>query len=340
MNTTHLLHSTLLATASLALACPLVASAQVATAVTSEPRTLASALQSALGANGLAITDVRLRNGDPLQIGTYSQFSSPPVTIADGIVLSTGSVVNLAPFGAANDPKYHSSAPPEWLTTAMGSGKTGEFSEYAETTGAIENYFDVEDVASVEIEFTLDHDSSVRFDFVFGSIEYPFWTGAYTDAFIVFLDDTLPTSQIAFDDAGHAIQVGQSFAELVTTADTNTAFSQPHGLIQSLTTTTAVLAAGTHTLWFEVGDINDQVIDSAVFIANLRAEGGTPGTGPTNPPDDCKEDLDRDGAVGGADLAVLLASWGSDTPFDLTHDDVIDGSDLAILLAAWGACPQ
>jgi len=85
--------------------------------------------------------------------------------------------------------------------------------------------------------------------------------------------------------------------------------------------------------------VNDQILDSAVFIGNLRAEPGTPGTTPTNPGDNCKPDFDHDGVVGGSDLALLLASWGQDIVADLTHDDVIDGSDLAIMLAGWGACP-
>lgn len=47
-------------------------------------------------------------------------------------------------------------------------------------------------------------------------------------------------------------------------------------------------------------------------------------------------DLDGDGAVGGADLAALLAAWGSPGATDLTGDGTTDGSDLAVLLAAWG----
>ncbi|MFO0829310.1 MAG: peptidoglycan DD-metalloendopeptidase family protein [Phycisphaerales bacterium] len=47
-------------------------------------------------------------------------------------------------------------------------------------------------------------------------------------------------------------------------------------------------------------------------------------------------DLDGDGAVGGADLAILLGAWGTNSPtLDLTGDFVIDGADLAVLLGAW-----
>ena len=49
-------------------------------------------------------------------------------------------------------------------------------------------------------------------------------------------------------------------------------------------------------------------------------------------------DLDLDGCVTGADLAVLLGLWGlSDPPVgDLNGDGIIDGMDLATLLANWG----
>jgi hypothetical protein len=80
------------------------------------------------------------------------------------------------------------------------------------------------------------------------------------------------------------VQVGSSFAGLETTGDRNSAFSNPHGLIHHLTTTSAVLDAGHHFLIFEVGDVNDHILDSAVFIANLRAEAGPPGTHETEDP--------------------------------------------------------
>ena len=48
-------------------------------------------------------------------------------------------------------------------------------------------------------------------------------------------------------------------------------------------------------------------------------------------------DFNGDGIVGGADLAALLANWGSsDSQTDLDGDGDVGGSDLAILLACWG----
>ncbi|MFM7133157.1 MAG: hypothetical protein ACKO0W_02445 [Planctomycetota bacterium] len=47
-------------------------------------------------------------------------------------------------------------------------------------------------------------------------------------------------------------------------------------------------------------------------------------------------DLDGNGVVNGADLAILLGSWGTAGPGDLNGDGVVNGADLAILLGNWG----
>ena len=48
-------------------------------------------------------------------------------------------------------------------------------------------------------------------------------------------------------------------------------------------------------------------------------------------------DLNGDGIVNGADLALILASWGAcpGCPADLNGDGVVDGGDLAFILANW-----
>jgi hypothetical protein len=52
----------------------------------------------------------------------------------------------------------------------------------------------------------------------------------------------------------------------------------------------------------------------------------------------CGIDLNGDGAVGGADLSLLLAAWGTDdAAADLDQNGVVGGADLTILLGAWGS---
>lgn len=309
--------------------------------VTTTPTTDTSALGDALGASGgLTIDNVEILNGLPGQFGAYTNFVLPPVTIHSGIVLSSGHVGDLGPIPGATEPDYDPASPPPQVNSQMypfdEAGGTPEFDAYGFTAGGIENFFGSYDVAALRVDFTLDEDSPVKFDFIFGSVEFPYWTSQFTDAFLVFLDGTAPENQITFDSQGNAVQVGSSFAGLETTADQNSAFSNPHGLVHHLTTTTETLSKGKHFLIFEVGDVNDHILDSAVFIAQLRAEAGDPGTDPT---EDCLGDLNEDGVVDGADLAIVLGFWGDDDGGDLTGDDITDGADIAIILGYWGPCP-
>jgi adhesin HecA-like repeat protein len=73
-----------------------------------------------------------------------------------------------------------------------------------------------------------------------------------------------------------------------------------------------------------------QVVQTAtqakiVFVANGETCGGDPVFG----------DLNDDGVVDGADLGLLLASWGTPGPGDLDGSGEVDGADLGLLLSSW-----
>ena len=57
---------------------------------------------------------------------------------------------------------------------------------------------------------------------------------------------------------------------------------------------------------------------------------------------DCIGDINGDGFVNGADLGLLLGSWGNCTAApcvgDLNCDGIANGADLGILLGQWGSC--
>lgn len=233
-------------------------------------------LKDALNTGGLPITSVSTQNGTDGQFGTYTNFIVQPITIGNGVVLSSGNVGSMAPPAdqelAGPQPSYD-----------MATSGTAEFDDYG--PGHIENFQSSNDVAALQVNFHLDDTSQIQFDFVFGSVEYPFWTSQYTDSFLAFLkypDGT--THQITFDKNGKPVQVGLSFAGLVSVADQNTAFADPHGIL-GLTTTSAELDSGDYSLTFEIGDVNDHILDSAVFISNLRLGVGVEGTEPTDPSD-------------------------------------------------------
>ena len=241
-------------------------------ALTITNTTNTTALATALGGGGgLTVNSVAYTNGASTQIGTYTDFTSAPVTLGDGVVMSTGlaTQTTAAFISGGNSPD-----------TTTGAGSTAEFNAYG--PGHITNFSSSNDVARLVVNFTLAVASQVSYQFVFGSVEYPVYASNYTDAFLAFLDGTAVANQIMFDGSNNAVQVGGSFAGSLTTADTNTAFAGVHGLLK-LKTTTALLAAGVHTLTFEVGDVNDGALDSAAFITNLQGDSGTAGTSTSVP---------------------------------------------------------
>jgi formylglycine-generating enzyme required for sulfatase activity len=56
----------------------------------------------------------------------------------------------------------------------------------------------------------------------------------------------------------------------------------------------------------------------------------------------CVGDINDSALVDGADLAILLSTWGTTGHgmyhSDLNNDGIVDGPDLTILLSAWGPC--
>ena len=62
-----------------------------------------------------------------------------------------------------------------------------------------------------------------------------------------------------------------------------------------------------------------------------------------NPSASCPADLNLDGKVDGADLAIVLVGWGTPGSTsgagDVSGDGTISGDDLGIVLNAWGSCP-
>ncbi|MCK9687169.1 choice-of-anchor L family PEP-CTERM protein [Scleromatobacter humisilvae] len=239
-------------------------SAQAGISVTQS--TSSTVLGGALQGSGLTINSSTVTNGAAAQFGTYSGFNGSVITLGNGVVLSSGNV---------KDTEHP--IPGDVLSTEEGSGGTSEYNAYGAAN--VTNFTAGFDVAALRVDFTLPTASAVAFSFVFGSMEYPDFVDDFTDAFMTFLDGTSASNQIVFDATGHPVQVGSSFASSLTTADTSTAFTSPQGLIGVLTTTTGTLAAGDHTLYFEVGDVNDQELDSAVYLTNLHASDAG-GTGP------------------------------------------------------------
>lgn len=77
----------------------------------------------------------------------------------------------------------------------------------------------------------------------------------------------------------------------------------------------------------------DGTFDWQEIVAGTQADTNFNGI-----PDACEVpgDLDHDGSVGAADLAIMLGGWGSAGEADLDGDGAVGASDLALLLGLWG----
>lgn len=71
------------------------------------------------------------------------------------------------------------------------------------------------------------------------------------------------------------------------------------------------------------------------------ASGASPDSNGDGVPDECQggpwapEDLDFDGFVNGADIAILLGNWGFSGVGDADGNGIVGGGDLTLLLGAW-----
>lgn len=106
-----------------------------------------------------------------------------------------------------------------------------------------------------------------------------------------------------------------------------------HGMVE--TSGAISLAAGRHAFrveFFERGGGAGVIaswqgpgVAKAVIPAANLLHGGA----------DLSADIDNNGRIDGADLAILLGAWGGTGAADLNRDGHVDGADLAVLLDAW-----
>ncbi len=242
-----------------------------------DPSTPLSTLTNALLTPGTGLNLVGSSYvGQNGQAGTYNGFSfhdqNSSLSLANGVLLTSGSAVNA--LGPNNTPS---------ATTAYGT-PTNPMGDPA--LDALVSPDITYDANSLTLQFTANPGvSSIQFQFVFGSEEFPEWVGLYNDVFAAFLDG----KQISFDPAGNPISVNNNFFQLNNSGDfanPNTAGKtvvgydiQYDGLTPALTTKAALdPTITTHTLTFSIADTRDQVLDSGVFLTSLSGNGTSSGT--------------------------------------------------------------
>ena len=92
--------------------------------------------------------------------------------------------------------------------------------------------------------------------------------------------------------------------------------------------------------WFDAdAEPADTTVSLGLFYPGSPAELTGATTGPAF--HSLPGDLDGNGVIDAADLAILLGSWGPcpNCPADFDGDGDVDAADLAQVLGAWGLCP-
>ena len=163
------------------------------------------------------------------------------------------------------------------------------------------------------------------------------WDGASWSALGSGLNDEGKTLAVLNDGNGLALYVGGAFTEAGGVSASHIArwdganWSVLDLGIDGSSSNTAVNALA----------VFDGPTGPALYIGGkFDSSGGLPaanfarwdGCATSNP-----ADLNGDGVVNGADLAILLIQWGADGSADFNGDGVVNGADLATLLASWGA---
>lgn len=196
---------------------------------------------------GITITAATF-TGDPTAAGLYS---GGPFNISDGIILASGDVLNALP-------------PDESPGMTTDFGLPG--CEYCDDI--IPGYYSY-DAAIFEITFdACDACSSISFDFIFGSEEYPEYVGSsYNDVLGAYLNG----NQIAFDGTGAPITINGPFfsgAYVQTPPENGLEYD---GSTLKLTTTAPITPGSSgNTLVVVVCDAGDFALDSGVLLANLQ----------------------------------------------------------------------
>lgn len=137
---------------------------------------------------------------------------------------------------------------------------------------------DVRDASVLKVDLSVPSTANcLSFDFKFLSEEYPEWVGSpYNDAFIAELDvsdwstsgsSISSPSNFAFDPANNVVSinsVGLGGFSLANAAGTTYDGATP------LLSAAKQVSPGAHSLYLSVFDMGDGILDSAVFLDNLR----------------------------------------------------------------------
>jgi VCBS repeat-containing protein len=165
--------------------------------------------------------------------------------------------------------------------------------------------------------------TSISFDIVFGSDEYPEWVDAFVDAGVVFVNGV--NYALFNHDPLHPLSVVSQNTQAGYFQDNadGTLPIEYDGISKVLTIVAPIIQGGLNTLTIGVADCGDHVLDSGLFLSGMRA-GTLPGSGVVIGSSD-NSTSGNDVATGSNMSELFNMGTGDDQVFAGGGDDIVSG---------------
>ena len=295
---------------------------------------LATLVNALLATNSGIVVDsgsIQLRLSGPGALSQYDTAVGSPLGISAGLLLTSGTTA-----GTSNTSTWYGSD---------NSGGSGFANGDADIDAVVNTVFQTlsYDATTLAFAFSVNDPkaTSVSFDLVFGSDEYPEWVDAFVDCGIVIVDGV--NYALFNNDPLHPLSV--------ISPNLSAGYFQDNGGnvlpieydgVSGRLRIVAPLKAGqtSHSIKIGIADTGDHILDSGLFIANLSA-GTDPGSGVVSNPgggttsnDNCMGsskdeyfDLQAgdDTVYAGGGNDIIVAGSGSDKVFGGTGNDDLKG---------------
>ncbi|MFN9548194.1 MAG: choice-of-anchor L domain-containing protein [Cyanobacteriota bacterium] len=275
---------------------------------------------------------ISLRLSGPGAVSQYDATVGSPLGMGAGVLLTSGTTP-----GTSNTSTWYGSD---------NSGSSGFANGDADIDAVVNTVFQTlsYDATTLAFGFHVNDPTatSVSFDLVFGSDEYPEWVDAFVDCGIVIIDGV--NYALFNNDPLHPLSVISSNLSAGYFQDNagNVLPIEYDGVSGRLRIVAPLKVGQTsHSIKIGIADTGDHILDSGLFIANLSA-GVDPGSGlvanpggGTNSNDNCTGsgkdeyfDLQAgdDTVYAGGGNDIVVAGSGNDKVFGGTGDDVLKGN--------------
>ena len=245
--------------------------------VTNTSLSPAGLVQNVLLGSGVTVSNISY-NGAAISIGQFDG-SACNVGLASGVVMTTGTVINTGAGDGPHGPNNNGGSGFDNGTAGLGL--------LSNLIGGTATY----NAAVLEFDF-VPYSDTVRFNYVFGSEEYPEYVGSqFNDVFGFFISGPgilagqqniarLPNGQAV---AINNVNAGANAAFFVNNGDGSQApmngsptFIQYDGFTKVLTAESKVQCGQTYHLIIAIADVGDGILDSGIFLEANSLSSKTP----------------------------------------------------------------